>query len=200
MESLLAVFVEHQSGVASTARTSHRKARCNRRAAAMSASLIGGCAPPGSVLSSMAMHYRYSRDIAWLKANQSEHFGRLGLDSEKPRDDPHACGRRHEGGALPGPVAQGRVHDMAGATISLLFLDGYTVEGDGRHGHRFSRSRTPRGRTGLSSGEADEYRQCIVDTMHVCRHLNDSRYWPAFVLPITVLLSANGRTRRGLVD
>ena len=36
----------------------------------------------------------------------AEHPGRLGLDSEEPRNYPHACGRRQEAGPLR-PVAQG---------------------------------------------------------------------------------------------
>ena len=72
----------------------------------------------GSVLSSLAEHYRYSRRRL-AEDRSAQYAGRLGLDSEEPRNHPHACGRWQESGPLR-PVAQGMATDWPGYRITTL--------------------------------------------------------------------------------
>ena len=163
MESCLQYFVEHQSGVGRHGKDVASEGEVKVIRGCIIGEPIGWMCTTGSALSSMAMHYRYSRNLEWLKANQPcilaawdwiqknrETTRTLAADGAKP--------------AHYGLLPKGRVHDWPGFRYQYCWSDGYTYKGMADMAVAFREAGLPEADRLVR--EADEYRQCILGAMH----------------------------------
>jgi hypothetical protein len=163
MESCLQYFVEHQSGVGK-----HGK----DIAAEGEAKFTRGCfvgypfrwtCTTGSVLSSMALHYRYSRNAHWLQTNRSTILAAWDW-IQKNRETTRTLAPDGSKVTHYGLLPKGRVHDWAGHRYHYCFSDGFTCKGMADMAVAFREAGLPEADRLLR--EADEYRRCILDVMH----------------------------------
>jgi hypothetical protein len=195
MESCLQYFVEHQSGVGKHGTDIASEGEVQSTRGCYVGEPYRWMCTTGSVLSSMAMHYRYSRDIAWLKANQSSILAAWDW-IQKNRETTRTLAADGTKVAHYGLLPKGRVHDMAGQRYHYCFSDGYTWRGMADMATAFREAGLPEANRLVR--EADEYRQCIVDTMH-CVEFNDPDTGLLFV-PNTVYYRQGERGGAWLTD
>ena len=163
MGSCLQYFVEHQSGVGKYGRDV---------AAEGEAKFTRGCfvgypfrwtCTTGSVLSSMAMHYRYSRDAEWLKTNRQTILAAWDW-IQKNRETTRTLAADGTKVTHFGLLPKGRVHDWAGHRYHYCFSDGFTWKGMADMAVAFREAGLPE--ADRLARDADEYRQCILDVLH----------------------------------
>jgi len=163
MEACLQYYVEHQSGVGKHGKDVASEGEVKYTRGCIMGEPIGWMCTTGSALSSMAMHYRYSRNAEWLKANQPcimaawdwiqknrETTRTLTADGKKP--------------AHYGLLPKGRVHDWPGYRYHYCWSDGYTYKGMADMAVAFREAGLPEAER--LAREAGEYRQCILDALH----------------------------------
>lgn len=163
MESCLQYFVEHQSGVSKHGKDIASEGEAKITRGCFVGEPIRWMCTTGSVLSSMAAHYRYSRNAAWLKTNQPSILAAWDW-IQKNREATHTLAADGTRVAHYGLLPKGRVHDWPGYRYHYCWSDGYTYKGMADMAVAFREAGLPE--ADRLAREADEYRQCIVDTMH----------------------------------
>jgi hypothetical protein len=163
MKACLQYFVEHQSGVGKHGKDIASEGEVQTTRGCFVGEPIRWMCTTGSVLSSLAGHYRYSRDAAWLKANRPAILAAwdwIQTERKATRTLADDGTKVAHFGLLP----KGRVHDWKGHRYHYCFSDGTTWRGMADMAVAFREAGLPDANRLVR--EADEYRQCILDVLH----------------------------------
>jgi hypothetical protein len=194
-EACLRWFTEHQSGIGKYGR---KDIGPDGDVTSAHGCYIGVNSPrwmneTGSVLWMLGAHYRYSRDAAWLAANRA---GILAAWNwvQKQRDTTRSTGADGRRVAHFGLLPKGRSSDWAGHLYYYCWSDGYTCKGMAETAAAFRSAGVPE--ADRLSGDADEYRGCIRDTLEKVA-FNDPETGLLF-LPNTVYFRQEDRGNGGV--
>jgi hypothetical protein len=162
MESCIQYFFEHQSGIGKLGKDIAPEGEAKYTRGCFVGAPIRWMCSTGCVLSSMAMHYRYSRDIAWLKANRPSILAAWDW-IQKNRETTRTLEADGKKAAHYGLLPKGRVHDWPGYRYHYCFSDGYTYRGMADMAAAMREANLPE--ADRFTADAEEYGRCILDAM-----------------------------------
>jgi hypothetical protein len=165
MEPCLRWFTEHQSGVG---KYGNKDIGPDGEITSTHGCFVGANSPrwtceTGVVLWMLGSHYRYSRDAAWLKANRASVLAACDW-IQKQRDTTRTTGADGKRVAHFGLLPKGRAHDWPGRLYYYSCSDAYTCKGMAEAAAALRDAGAPE--ADRLSAAADEYRRCILDTLH----------------------------------
>jgi len=162
MEPCLRFFVETQPGVGKYPTTVGPDGEVKSLRGCYSGGYARWMNETGSVLWALAVHYRYTRDNAWLQSNRASILAAWDW-IQKERTATRVLGPDGRRVAHFGLLPRGRVHDWAGHRYHYAWTDGYTYKGMAQMAAAFREAGLPE--ADRLTRDVEEYRGCILDCL-----------------------------------